>query len=116
MKTIKLSLIGVFLFSSMFTNADARATNTVDSITNELRQELMKMIQNPNLKGNGISEAEIQLQFTISQTGEIQLLQIKAKNEYLKEFVMQKLDKQKVNLKNIQQDMVYHLTVRFELV
>lgn len=116
MKTIKLGLIGILMVSTSLISTNSYARGIVDTSANELRTELMKMIQNPNLKENGISEADVQLRFTISPKGEIQLLEISAENEYLVEFVRKKLDKQKINIDNIRKDKVYHLTVRFELV
>lgn len=116
MKTIKLGLIGILMVSTSLMSINSHAKSIVDTSAIELRTELMKMIQNPNLKENGISDAEIQLRFIISAKGEIQLLEISAENEYLVEFVRKKLDKQKINIENIRKDKVYHLTVRFELV
>ncbi len=116
MKTIKLGLIGILLVSTSLLSTNSHAKSIVDTSAIELRNELIKMIQNPNLKQHGIAEAEIQLRFTISQKGEIELLTVNAENEYLVEFVRKKLDKQKINIENIRKDKVYHLTVRFELV
>jgi len=116
MKTLKLGLIGIFLFSTMLFSTNSHAKTTVDTSEANLRAELIKMIQHPNLKENGISEAEIQIQFTIGQKGEIQLLKVDSENEYISEFVQKKLDNQRTSIKNVKKDKVYFLTVKFELV
>jgi hypothetical protein len=116
MKTLKLGLIGIFLFSTMLINTNATAKSTPDSSATSLHTQLTKLIQKPNLKANGITEAEIQIQFTIDSKGEIHVLKVNSENDYLNEFVRGKLDNQKVNISNFKADLVYFLTVKFELV
>ncbi len=116
MKTSKFSLIGIFLFSTMLFSSTSIAKSTVDTSATTLRTELVKMIQNPNLKEHGIVEAEIQLQFTIGPNGEINVLKVNSKSEYLNDFIRTKLNKQKINIENINKDIVYYLVVKFELV
>lgn len=115
MKTLKFSLIGIFLFSSLFFNSSAIAKNPADSSATILRAELIKLIQNPELKAHGITDAEIQLQFSIGPKGEIQVVKIEAENDYLKNFVQKKIDHQKISNQDIRKDMIYYLTIRFEL-
>ena len=116
MKTLKFSLIGIFIFASMLFTPTSNAKSTVDTSATTLRTELVKMIQNPNLKENGIVKAEIQLQFTIGEKGEINVLKVNSESEYLNDFVRTKLNNQKINIDNINKEMVYYLVVKFELV
>ena len=92
------------------------AKNTTDTSAAVLRAELMKMIQNPNLRQNGIAEANVQIQFTIGDKGEINIVKIDTESEYLTSFIKEKLDNQRINIEKIRKDKVYFLKVRFELV
>ncbi len=116
MKTLKLGLIGIFLFSTMFSSTNSFAKCTIDTTDAILRAELTKMIQHPNLKENGITEAEIQLRFTIDAKNTIQVLAVDSENEYLNEFVRKNLGNKRLNIQNIKKDKVYYLTIKFELV
>ncbi len=116
MKTFKLSLIGIFLFSTMVFNTNIHAKSTTDTSATTLRAELVKMIQTPNLRENGIAAADVQIQFVISRKGEINIIKVDTEKEYLAEFIRKKLDNQSINIKNIRKDKVYHLQVKFELV
>jgi hypothetical protein len=100
----------------MVFNTNINAKSITDTSATTLRTELVKMIQNPNLRENGITEADVQIQFTIDQKGEIQIIKIDAENEYLSEFIRKKLDNQRIDIKNIRNDKVYYLQVKFELV
>ena len=116
MKTLKLSLIGIFLFSTMLFSQDSNAKSITETSANTLRAELIEMIQNPNLREHGITEAEVQLQFTISRKGEIEILKVESDNDYLNAFVRSKIENKRINIKDIREDKVYFLTVKFELV
>ena len=116
MKTSKLSLIGIILFSTILFSSNSIAKSTVDTSATNLRTELVKMIQNPNLKEHGIVEAEIHLQFTIGPKGEIKVLKVNSENKYLNDFVREKLNNQRINIENINKETVYYLVVKFELV
>lgn len=116
MKTLKFGLIGILLVSTSFLSAQLLANNIIEPTAIELRAALSKMVQNPNLKVNGIAAGDVRLSFTINHKGEISIVNIDADSEYLGEFVRKKLNSQKVDLPNSRLDKVYYLTLRFELV
>ena len=97
MKTFKLSLIGLILFSTMAYSQPINAKNTTETSAAVLRAELMKMIQNPNLRQNGIAEANVQIQFTIGDKGELNIMKIDTESEYLAKFIKEKLEKPSVS-------------------
>ena len=117
MKTLKLSLIGIlFLSTTLFsTNLSAKDTTNYAS-TPDVRSELVKLIQNPNLKQHGITEADVQIQFTIEENGMINILNVKTGNDYLAAFIKEKLNNKKLTTKNVKEDLVYYLSIKFELV
>ena len=117
MKTLKLSLIGLLFLSTTFLSTNLLAKDTTNYASKpDIRSELVEMIQNPNLKQNGIAEADVQIQFTIEERGNISILNVITENEYLATFIKEKLNNKKLNAKNVKKNLVYYLNVKFELV
>ncbi len=115
MKTFKSALYSLLVLAATLFSTQAFAGNIVENKSIEVRSALSKMIQNPNLKDNGISEAELYLQFKIDEKGEIILMNINTDSDYLVAFAKEKLHHQKLDLVDVPPNSVYNLRVKFEL-
>lgn len=115
MKTLKSGILSLLVIAATLFSTQAYAGNIVENRNAAVRAELTKMIQNPNLKDHGLSEAELYIQFKVTEDGDIQLLAINTDNDYLVNFAKEKLHNQKLDLVDVPPNSVYNLRVKFEL-
>ncbi len=115
MKTFKSAFYSLLVLAATLFSTQVFAGDIVVPQSNQVRSALTKMIQNPNLKDNGISEAELFLQFKIDEKGEIILMNINTDSDYLVAFAKEKLHHQKIDLVDVPPNTVYNLKVKFEL-
>lgn len=115
MKTLKLGFFSLLVLATTLFSNKAYAGNIVENRNAAVRAELTKMIQNPNLKANGLTEGDLYLQFKVKEDGEIQLLAINTDHDYLVKFAKEKLHNQKLDLKDVPPNSVYNLRIKFEL-
>ena len=116
MKALKSILLSsLFILSSMF----SLQASTVDGINprtnNNLRSQVVKLIQNPNLLDHGITEAVIDIKFKIDDEGEIVLQELSSEYNYLIEFIKHKLHHQKIEITDQGKNQVYYLRINFEV-
>ncbi len=116
MKTIQSGLLSLVLVCCLFLSNTLSANNIVERQYQELKTEISKLVQNPQLYKNGIScNEEISVKFKIDEAGEITLIAVKSNCKYLKKFVHEKLHSQVVDLKNYSPNTVYRVKIKFEL-
>lgn len=118
MKTLKSGLFSLLVLFAMSFSNPALAGNIDDSpnaTNNSLRNQLTKMVQNPNLQEHGLSEAELYLQFKVTEDGEILLLAVNTDSDYMLEFAKEKLHRKKIDLIDVPPNAVYTIRIKFEL-
>ena len=113
MKTIRLFVVLSFaLFIS--STLSAYPNDNPLGPNEDLRKEVVKLIQNPELSKNGIQKAEVVISFTVKENGKIELLKVSANNEYIEDFVKERLEDQKVTVDGVAPKANYNLKVSFE--
>ncbi|MFK7810459.1 MAG: hypothetical protein AB8F74_21820 [Saprospiraceae bacterium] len=115
MKTFKSVILSSLVIAATLFSTTASANNIVETRNAQVRAELTKMIQNPDLKAHGISESELYIQFTVDESGEILLTAINTDSDYLVAFAKEKLHHQKLDLADIPPNSTFNLRVKFEL-
>ena len=109
MKTFRISLI---LALSLFVSAQSFAA-PIDDNSKNLRKEIAKMIEAPDLSSFDLSETYVFINFTVNDNNEIVVQNIKADNEEIRLFVYNNLNKRKVNAEGLSTDTNYNLKVAF---
>ncbi len=116
MKTLQSGICCLFIFAALLFATPSSANNIVEGkATTAVGQQLADMMQNLQLAEYGLTEADLYLQFTVRENGELLLLAINTSSDYLIDFAKEKLHRQKVDMKNITPNAVYNLRIKFEL-
>lgn len=89
--------------------AAARATY------NELRSEVSNFMQNPKLKENNISEADVFVSFKVKEDNTIDLTRIESESPYLRQFVRNQIKEKLLSTNNLVKDQPYNLRISFIL-
>lgn len=113
MKTVKL-LAGViaFAFVSMSSTLYANDGNDPETISN-LRSDIVKLVEAPNLGENGINSAEVKLKFYINKDQEIVVVDTGTENNYLDSFLKNRLNYHKVKDNNLKPG-IYNIKITFK--
>ncbi|MCB0589213.1 MAG: hypothetical protein KDD06_28255 [Phaeodactylibacter sp.] len=109
MKTFRISFVLAFcFFAASFVSAapDTAVTHS------ELRKEVAKLIKTPELGKKGIAETYAFIHFTVNENNEIVLLDVVSDSEYIREYITEALNKQKVDAKGLEAFTEYN--IRFE--
>lgn len=113
MKTIRL-LAGAFILALLSMSSNAYANNGDDPETiSNLRSDIVKLVDAPNLGENGINTAEVKLRFYVNADQEIVVVNTGTENNYLDSFLKNRLNYQKVKDKNLKPGM-YNLKITFK--
>ncbi len=116
MKTLKTGLLSMAIICCLLLSNTVSANNIIERQYKELKTELSKMVQNPELYQNGVDcHKDITVKFKIDETGEIVLIGVKSDCTYLKQFVNDRLHHQKIDLENFTANEVYRVKLKFEL-
>ncbi len=116
MKTLRTGLLNVAIICCILLSNTLSANNIVERQHKELKTELAKMVQNPELYQNGVDcNEDITVKFKIDDTGEIVLIGVKSNCTYLKKFVNERLHHQKIDLENFTANEIYRVKLKFEL-
>jgi hypothetical protein len=92
------------------------ASNTPDNTSYlTLRTELSKMVQNPELAKHQIEKATVALEFTVDQRGTIQVLEMNSTSDYLKTYIEEQINGQKLDSVNYIPGQKYIVRFTFEL-
>ncbi|MCB0572773.1 MAG: hypothetical protein KDC66_23555 [Phaeodactylibacter sp.] len=110
MKTFRFFILS---FVCLMAGSFAFATPPAVQSNTELRREVAKMIQAPELSKHGICEAQVYVCFTVDENNEIVVLDVVADNDYLKEYVAKSLNKQKIDTEGVEAYAKYGLKVAF---
>ena len=109
MKTFRISFVlAICFFAASF--AFASPTITTNS---ELRKEVVKLIKTPELGKKGIAETHAFINFTINENNEIVVLNVVSDSEYIREYIENALNKQKVGTKGLDTFTEYNIKVAF---
>ena len=113
MKTIRL-LAGVFVLAilSMSSNVFANDGNDPETISN-LRSNIVKLVDAPQLGENGINNAEVKLRFYVNHDQEIVVVDTGTENNYLDSFLKNRLNYKKVHDHNLKPG-IYNLKITFK--
>ena len=109
MKTFQILValsLTLFVCTSSFANVNAL------SPTSQLKKEVTKLVQNPELSKNGIKEADVKITFMINRVNEIVVLKVDTQNPYLETFIKEKLDNQKLDI-DVPTDTNFNITFSF---
>lgn len=110
MKTFRISFVLALCFlAGGFAFADP-AGFTPNS---ELRKEVAKLIKAPELSKQGIAETYAFIHFTVNENHEIIVLDVVSDSEYIKAYIGQSLNRQKVEAPGLQPYAGYNIKVAF---
>lgn len=104
MRTLNVILSTCLLVCSFFfsTSIFANNGNEFDPVTyKNVRSEVVKYVQNPDLWEHNIEEAVVHIRFMINEKHELEVLNLKGDNEYIEDFVKERLHHQKLNTQNV---------------
>lgn len=111
---MKIASITVALLVTFATfSTKALASNESEKAFENLRKEIVQLVQKPELNINGIKEGEVQVRFMLNERHEVVLLSVSTDNIYLKNFIKERLDKKKIETSNIAPMMKYKITINF---
>ena len=105
-------MVGTFFFQ---TAVFANNGNDFDPVTyNNVRKEVIKHVQNPDLWENNIREAVVHIRFVIDENHQLVVLDLKGDNQYVEDFVKERLNNRKLNTQNVPFNTPYNLKIVFE--
>ena len=110
MKTFRISIVLALCF---FATSFAFASPAAVTPTSELRKEVAKLIKTPELSKKGISETQAFINFTVNENHEIVVLKVICDNDFIKEYIKQSLNAQKVDAEGLEAFTEYNIRVAF---
>ena len=110
MKTFRFSFVLALCF---FAGNFAFANLAVVTPNSELRKEVVKLIKTPELSKKGIVETHAFINFTVNEDNEIIVLHVVSDSEFIREYVMQSLNKRKINAAGLEAHTEYNIKVAF---
>jgi len=112
MKNFRFSFVLAvcFLISSSAFSAPFGVDGSPNS---ELRKEVVKLIQAPELSKEGIAETFAFINFTVNERNEIVVLNVVSDSDYIREYIKQRLNKQKVDATGLEAFTEYNVKVAF---
>lgn len=88
--------------------------NTPDNLdSRQLRRQVSRMIEAPELDELGISETYVFVNFEINENNEIVVLEVLADDERLSRHVFENLNKRKVNARGLEIEDTYNIKIAF---
>ncbi|MCB0581181.1 MAG: hypothetical protein KDD10_17955 [Phaeodactylibacter sp.] len=110
MKTFRISFVLSFcLLAASFSFASPAEV----SPNSELRKEVARLIHAPELSKKGIAETQAFINFTVNEDNQIVVLNVVSDNEYIKEYIRECLNNQKVDASGLQAFAEYNIRVAF---
>ena len=110
MKTFRISIVLAFcLLATRF----AFAAPAEVSPNSELRKEVARLIHAPELSKKGIAETYAFIHFTVNEDNEIVVLDVVSDSEYIREYIKQSLNNQKVGAEGLEAFTEYNMRVAF---
>jgi hypothetical protein len=109
MKAFRFSLI---IALCLFVGTQSFATSIIDS-NKDLRREVSKMIDTPDLEAYGLTETMVFVNFTINENNEIIVLDVVSENDDIRETVFNSLNLRKVNTSGLEPEVNYTVKVAF---
>ncbi len=103
----------VFAFVLFASSLQASAPVKVDD--NPLKTQITKLVQNPDLISHGIESAAAKVKFTVSVNQEISVVSVDTNNEYIENFVKQRLNNKHINVQGLRNDVVYTINLNFQV-
>lgn len=89
------------------------ANNPAYGPTDKLRKEVARLVADVELSKNGISNADVWINFTFDENNKIVVLDVDTENTYLKTFIKEKLNDQKVKVNSLVQNQEYNIKISF---
>jgi hypothetical protein len=111
MKSIRLFSVLAF---SILLGSVAFANDQSLAAAKELRKEVSKLVQDPELAKYGIEEAEVSVHFTIDEDNRLVVLNVASDIPYLEEFIKQRLDLKKISVAGLEAFVRYNVKISFE--
>ena len=122
MKTFRILISTLSI--AIFVSANLFATNIGDedkkamaekarATYNELRSDINYFVQNPQLKQHNILQEDVMISFKVNEQNQIELINVDSKTPYLKNFVINRLERQQVRTENTVKGKTYNVKVSF---
>lgn len=122
MKTFRILISTLSI--AIFVSANLFATNIGDedkktmaekarATYNELRSDINYFVQNPQLKQHNILQEDVMISFKVNEQNQIELINVDSKTPYLKNFVINRLERQAVRTENTIKGKTYNVKVSF---
>lgn len=113
MKTVRmLACMLVLSFLTLSSSTYANNGNDPETINN-LRSNIVKLVEAPDLGENGINNEEVRLKFYINKSQEIVVVDTGTDNHYLDSFLKNRLNYQKIKDNNLKPG-IYNLKITFK--
>lgn len=81
-----------------------------------LSSQIGRLLVNPQLEYHGIEKARVRVQFRLDEERRIKVVEVGAPEHYLKRFIEQRLNGEKLKVDGLQPDTDYFIDLRFNLI
>lgn len=89
------------------------ASNPDFGPTDKLRKEVARLVSDVQLNKNGISAAEVWINFTLDEDNKIVVLGVDTESTYLENFVKEKLEDKTIRINSLVQNKEYNIKISF---
>lgn len=111
--SLLMATLSILLVGSIQAKEIIKPNETSNLIA--LRNQVVSMIQEPDLAGHDVEEASATIYFFIGENGQIEIRTIRSDSSYIKEFIQKKIAQQSIDLDNLKKYTLYKLEVNFSL-
>lgn len=111
MKTFRIVLSAILL--TAFATASFASNPDSASAAKELRREISRMIESPDLNQLGVEETFVFINFKVNENNEIIVLNVLGMTDEICELVKESIDHHKVAGLGLKADQEYNLRVNF---
>ena len=81
--------------------------------TDKLRKEVALMVSDAKLSENGITTADVWINFTLNEKNQIVILDVDSESNYLESFVKERLESQEIRINSLVQNKEYNIKISF---
>ncbi|MBK8505720.1 MAG: hypothetical protein IPL46_28095 [Saprospiraceae bacterium] len=112
MKTVKL-IAGVIAFAIVSMSTSLYANDGDPETISNLRSDILKLVDGPQLGEHGIYHREVKLKFYINADQEIVVIETGTEDNYLDSFLKNRLNYHKVKYNNLKPG-IYNIKITFK--
>lgn len=115
MKAVKFFLLLALFTSAAFVHAYSGDPKSDEAVKEELKKEIISFLKKPNLVGNDVKPCKVNVHFVINSKKQVRVIDIYTSNEYLKNFIENRLDNKEIKTEDVELKKTYLIPIKFEL-